>query len=56
VDMLVSWAPMILLIGVWVFIMRKYAGKNSPQRLSLALMDRQVAALERIAKSLSSEP
>lgn len=45
-DFLVSWGPMLLLITVWVFFMRKVLRKDSPQNKTLALMEKQVAMLE----------
>jgi ATP-dependent Zn protease len=46
-DFLYSWGPMVLLIGVWLLVMRKYMGKNSPQQRSLALVERQTEILKR---------
>ncbi|HVK55939.1 MAG TPA: hypothetical protein VM532_13035 [Burkholderiales bacterium] len=58
IEMLVSWGPMLLLISVWAFFMRKYSGEKSPQRRSLALIEKQtgmlmqqVQALERLANA-----
>ena len=60
IELLVSWGPMLLLIGVWLLFMRKYNGKDSYQSKLLdsmteqnALLTRQVAALESVAASRS---
>jgi len=58
-DVFISWFPMLLLIGVWVFIMYRMSNsKKSPQAKSQALVTEQNAilreqlkALERIAAS-----
>jgi ATP-dependent Zn protease len=54
-DVALSWAPMLLVIVFWVVMMRRFAGKNSPQRQSLLMLERQVATLDRIAKALEHE-
>ena len=55
-ELLVSWAPMLLLIAVWIYFMRKYTRKDSPQRRSVELIEqqnttlaRQLEVLERLA-------
>ena len=62
VDLLFSWGPLAVFILIWAFFMRKMAGKNSPQRKTLALMEEQTAAfnahttiLERIAAALETK-
>jgi ATP-dependent Zn protease len=45
-DFLVSWGPMLLLIGVWVFFMQRMKRKDSPQGRQLALFEQQNAILE----------
>lgn len=59
VDQLMSWGPMILLIAVWLFFMRRYVGAKSPQARTLANTElmvkaahEQVVALQRIAGAL----
>lgn len=61
IDLLVSWGPMILLIAVWLFMMRRYSGKGSTQDKMLAaigeqntLLARQIAAIESIAAAAST--
>jgi ATP-dependent Zn protease len=48
-ELLVSWGPMLMLIGVWVFFMRKMNKKGSYQFRTVELIDKQNAILERIA-------
>lgn len=48
-DLLVSWGPMLLLIGVWIFFMRKMGKKGSPQLRTVELIEKQNAVLERLA-------
>jgi ATP-dependent Zn protease len=54
VKVLTSWAPVILIIGFWIFFMRKLgSGKQASYfERSGALLDRQVHLLERIAVAL----
>lgn len=52
-EFLFSWGPMLLLIGVWLFAMRKLRGKDSPQERSLALMQQQLSVQELQNKELS---
>jgi ATP-dependent Zn protease len=54
VNMLISWAPFIILIGFWVFFMKKgFGGKQGKYiERSMAFMDRQEQLLERIAVAL----
>jgi hypothetical protein len=54
-----SWGPMLLLIGVWLWIMRRYNGKKSPQQRTLALWEQQIellrqelATMQQLAESL----
>lgn len=46
VDLLLSWAPMILLIGVWIYFMRKQSGQKSVQSRMLVLMEKQFQVAE----------
>lgn len=46
VDFLVSWGPMLLLIGVWIFFMQRMKRKDSPQGKTLAMFEQQNAILE----------
>jgi ATP-dependent Zn protease len=48
-DLLASWGPMLLLIGVWIFFMRKMNKKGSPQARTVELIEKQNAVLERLA-------
>jgi ATP-dependent Zn protease len=53
-NVLYSWAPILLMIGFWIFIMRKMRPGRQTVYLerSLAFMDRQEQLLERIATAL----
>ncbi|MDR0776379.1 MAG: hypothetical protein LBE81_07050 [Azonexus sp.] len=46
VDVLVSWVPILLLIAVWIYFMRR---KDSPQARTIELIEKQNAILERLA-------
>ena len=58
VEFLISWGPMLLLVAVWIYMMRKYS--NGYQNKVLQFMDKQneliakqAAALEQIATASS---
>lgn len=51
-DLLISWGPMLLLVGVWVFFMKKYNGKDSPQKQTLLLIEKQTDILRQQADSI----
>jgi hypothetical protein len=60
-QLLFNAFPILLLIAVWVFFMRRYQGKSSPQMRSLDLiekqagtLERQLATLERLANAVES--
>ncbi len=42
----ISWFPMLLLIAVWIFFIRKYQGKNSPQKKIIELQEKQYLLIE----------
>ena len=50
-DILISWGPMLLLIAVWIFFMRRMNKKGSPQARTVELIEKQNAVLERIASA-----
>jgi ATP-dependent Zn protease len=59
IEFLISWGPMLLLIAVWIYMMRKYS--NGYQNKVLQFMDKQneliakqAAALEQIATASSA--
>ncbi len=57
-DILVNGLPMVLLLLVWVFFIRRIGGgkyMNQYQRECLDRMDRQTQALERIAELLEKK-
>jgi len=58
-ETFVSWLPMLLLIGVWVFFIKKMNKKDSPQRRTLELIEnqnsilsKQLEALDRLASAV----
>ena len=53
-NALYSWAPVIVMLGFWILIMRKFnvTRQASFMERNAALMDRQVQLLERIAVAL----
>ena len=56
VDIFVSWGPMLLLIGVWVFFMRRWRGTQRKQLEYMAdvqsYLKEHLAETERINKNL----
>lgn len=56
IDLFISWFPMVLLIGVYIWFMRKGFGNKQAayMELHLAEMRRQNATLERIASALDA--
>jgi ATP-dependent Zn protease len=44
---LISWAPMLLLIGMWIYFINRMKGKNSPQSQSIRLIQEQNELLTR---------
>ena len=57
-DLLVSWGPMILLLAVWLWIVRRYSANYQKRYAELieeqnGLLKRQVAALEALTASAS---
>ena len=48
-TLLLSWAPMLLLIAVWIFFIRRYSGRKSPQAKLVANSDLQVKATQELA-------
>ncbi len=58
-SVVINWFPMLLLIGVWVYFLRRMQGgkkyMTQYQRECMALTERQVVALEQIAKALEMQ-
>ncbi len=48
-EILINWLPMAIFIGVFLYFIRKMSRKDSPQRRSLELIEKQIQTLERIA-------
>jgi hypothetical protein len=47
-KLLAEWAPMLLLVGVWVFFMLQLMGKKGPSALGLAELRRHNDVLEKL--------
>jgi len=41
IELMISWGPMFLLIAVWIFFIRKFQGKNSPQKKIIVIQEKQ---------------
>ena len=54
VGIFVNWFPMLLLIGVWIFFVRKYQGGGGAG--PWGYQKRTAEALERIAAALEKRP
>lgn len=52
VEILLAWAPMLLLIAVWVFWMRRSTGAKSIQSRMFAVMERQLAVAEAQSRAI----
>ena len=46
VKILISWGPMLLLIAVWIFFMKKQQGKGSPQKKIIEIQEKQCLLVE----------
>ena len=49
INTLINWFPMLLLIGVWIYFMRRHGGQSNPTLLEIR---RQNEILERIATAI----
>jgi hypothetical protein len=52
VDLLLSWAPMLVLVVVWIYAMRKYSGQKSIQARMFAVMERQLEVAEAQSRAI----
>lgn len=52
INNLISWIPMLILIGVWLIFMRKFRTTTDPNVEILEEMRRQREILERIEKAI----
>jgi hypothetical protein len=52
VEMLLSWAPMLVLIGVWVFFMRRQSGVKSIQARMFAVMEKQLEVAQAQSRAI----
>jgi ATP-dependent Zn protease len=57
IDIFINWLPMIVLIGVWMYFLRRMRGGpySKYQQESMDLTRRQVECLERIAATLEKQ-
>jgi ATP-dependent Zn protease len=55
VDILINWFPMLLLLGVWLFFIRRMSTGTKYQQDCMDLTRRQVEALERIVVLLEKK-
>jgi len=51
-ETFVSWLPLLILAGVWVFFIKKMNKKNSPQRRSVELIENQISILSKQLETL----
>ena len=51
-DMLISWAPMLLLIGVWVYFIRKQSSTKSIQSRMFAVMEKQLEVAQEQSRAI----
>jgi ATP-dependent Zn protease len=61
-EYIISWIPMVIFIGVWAFLARRYNGKGSIQDKVLiaineqnSLLTKQISAIESIAAAANSQ-
>ena len=46
-EMFSLWGPLMLIIGIWIFVMKKfYSGKNSPQSRLLKIQENMAALVK----------
>jgi ATP-dependent Zn protease len=57
VNFIVSWFPFLLLIGFWIYFMKKMKASRQPQLTERTFehMDRVEALLERIVKAVEDK-
>ncbi|MGL4235935.1 hypothetical protein [Tabrizicola sp.] len=53
VKMIINWLPFLILIGVWIFFMRRMGGGSTFQKDILSESKRSADASEEMAKQLS---
>jgi len=51
-ETFVSWLPLLILIGVWIFFIKKMNKKDSPQRRSVELIENQNSILSKQLETL----
>ena len=55
IDVLINWLPMLLLIGAWVFFLRRMNTGKGFQKDYIEEMRKQTAIFERIAAALEKQ-
>jgi len=57
VEIFINWFPMVLLIGVWIYFLRRMWGAplTQYQKDRFELTKRQIESLERIAAALEKQ-
>ena len=54
IQLLISSFPILLLIAVWIYFMRKFSKAGNPQETLIELSRKQLEAQERIAAALET--
>ena len=52
VDLLLSWGPMLLLIGVWIYFVKRQSGQKSIQSRMFAVMEKQLQVAEEQSRAI----
>ena len=52
VELLLSWGPMLLLIGVWIYFVRKQSGQKSIQSRMFTVMEKQLQVAEEQSRAI----
>ena len=52
IQLLISSFPILLLIAVWIYFIRKMSGKENPQQQHLEVAQKNLEVQERIATAL----
>ena len=53
VDVLVAWGPMLLLIAIWVYWMRRYTGARSIQSRMFVVMEKQLEVAQAQGRAIA---
>jgi ATP-dependent Zn protease len=55
VSLLINWFPMLLLIAVWIWVMRRFQGGTKYRRSYMEQVKKQTELLERVALALEKK-